>query len=218
MQIILKNSDNNQMVKVTLDDERRSLANFLAFLDTNQIDEMEVIDCKDAKMPRNLQYFASLHTLRFVRCHSMTGVAPELGRLPMLKKLGWVKCADFYDLRGIETCSSLEVLQVSGCDAFDTLPDGIANLSHLRALDLSYCESLGWVDLRLLPQSLRLLDMHGCWQGDFDPDVAMQMRLISLQIQDVSKEIDWDGESSIDDICTQLRHSMALRNGYALDN
>ena len=217
MQIFLKNSDNQLYVKTQLEDDRRALANFLSILDKDMIDEMEIVDCKDPKMPRNLQRFEHLHALKFLRCHALTGIPAELGGLQELRSLAFIRCADFHDLSGIRKCRNLEALHISGCECFDDIPAEIHELGHLRALDLSYSESITWIDLALLPESLRLLDMHGCWQGDFSPEDAQKLRLVSLQIQDMSRELDWDNEPVIPDICTQLRHTLALRNGCALD-
>ncbi|MBO4351364.1 MAG: hypothetical protein J6A01_10510, partial [Proteobacteria bacterium] len=178
----------------------------------------EIIDCKDPKIPRNIQRFEQLHSVRFVRCHALTGLGAELGQLPALRELGFIRCADFHDLTGIGKCKNLVVLHVSGCDCFDDVPEELAKLEHLRALDLSYSESVGWINLAMLPKSLRLLDMHGCWQGDFSPEDIRGLRLVSLQIQDMSKGIDWDKEPVISDLATQLRHTLALRNGCALDS
>ena len=218
MQIILKDSENNLIVKTQLEDDRRALVNFLSILDKDRIDEMEIIDCKDQKIPRNIQRFERLNRLRFVRCHALTRLGPELGKLPALRELGFIRCADFHNLNGIRQCQNLVALHVSGCDCFSDVPEELAELEHLRALDLSYSECVGWINLAMLPKSLRLLDMHGCWQGDFSPEDIRGLHLISLQIQDMSKGLDWDHEPVIPDLGTQLRHTLALRNGCALDS
>lgn len=218
MQVTLKNNENHLIVKTRLDDERRSLANFFSILDKDAVDEIEIADCPDAKIPRNIQRFEHLQSLTFLRCHALTEFPAELGRLPELRSLGFIRCADFYSLERIEQCRNLEVLHVSGCECFNEIPDEIGQIETLRALDLSYSDNIRWIELSKLPQSLRLLDMHGCWQGDFDPEQARRLRLVSLQIQDLAKIADWDSEPAIDDICNQLRHTLALRNGYALDS
>lgn len=204
-------------ISVELPDERRTLQHFLAILDAPAIAELEIHDFKEDKLPRNLSKFSTLKTLRFVRCHALTQMAPEIAKCTALRELAWIKCADFHDLRGIHACPNLEILHVSGCDAIDTLPADLHNLTSLKALDLSYSSGLEWLELAHLPESLRILDIHGCWRADFDDSYAQNMSLVSLQIQDASRLNALELDPHLPNIATRLRRTLSMRDSCALD-
>ena len=217
MKIQIKNLDQSTVVVLELPDERRALQNFLSLLDAESISEIEISDYKESKYPRALSRFSALKTLRFVRCHALTGVGSELVKCQSLQTLAWVRCADFYDLRGIEQCKKLSVLHVSGCECFESLPESLQQMTHLQALDLSYSTGIGWLDFENLPSSLRLLDIHGCWRADFDDSIAARMPLVSVQVQDVSRIADFNAEPVLDNTVMHLRHTLSMRDGCGLD-
>lgn len=217
MKIQLKNTEQSAAVILELPDERRVLQNFLSLLDASIISEIEISDYKESKYPRNLGRFSALKSLRFVRCHALTGISSEFSKCSHLSELAFIRCADFYDLRGIQNCQSLEVLHVSSCECLDTLPDEMQAMVSLKALDLSYSTGLEWLDLSLLPPNLRLLDIHGCWRVQFDEEQAENLSLVSVQIQDMSRIDDIMAEPRLDNIIMHLRHTLSLRDGCGLD-
>ena len=206
MRLIIQDSQQNITVTTDLSDERRSLANFLSILDPRCVESCEIRDLKESRLPKNIQRLSHLRQLTLVRCHALESLPPELG---------FMRCADFHDLHGIGKLGSLEVLHVSGCDSFDTLPEELSEMHALKALDLSYSEGISWIDLAQLPKSLKLLDMHGCWRASFDPEQVGSLGLVSLQIQELSKLSESD--AVISDLETQLRHMMTMRDGCGLD-
>ena len=215
MRLIIQDSQQNITVTVDLSDDRRSLANFLSILDPRCVETCEIRDLKESRLPRNIQRLSHLRQLTLVRCHALESLPPELCKCSELRELGFMRCADFHDLRGIGKLGSLEVLHVSGCDSFDTLPEELSEMHALKALDLSYSEGISWIDLAQLPKSLKLLDMHGCWRASFDPEQVGSLGLVSLQIQELSKLSDSD--AVISDLETQLRQMMTMRDGCGLD-
>ncbi|MBR4986025.1 MAG: hypothetical protein IKY83_09840 [Proteobacteria bacterium] len=216
MQITLRNAETNTRTSLVLPDERRALFNFLSFVDGAAIDAIEIADMPDDKLPRNIQRLSRLKALTLVRCHALTGLPAELAKCP-LKELAFIKCADFHDLTGIRKCPGLEVLHISGCDAFSSLPEELADLTMLRALDLSYSESIQWIDLSILPKSLKILDMHGCWQADFDADALAGLHIASLQIQDTVHLPELLDAPAMPELEIQLRHILTTRDGCGLD-
>lgn len=217
MQVTLRNSESETQVTLRLSDERRALANFLSIVNTSVIDELEISDLTESKLPKNIQKLTKLKVLRLVRCHALASLPENLDGCPMLKELAIIKCADFHDLRGISELKNLRVLHVSGCECFEDIPDELAQMENLKAIDFSYSDGIRWISVRDLPQNLRLLDMHGCWQSDFSDSEASDLKLVSLQIQDLSRFSDLDAEPLISNICVQLRHTMTLRDGCGLD-
>lgn len=217
MQITLRNSETDSRVTFQLPDERRALANLLSFLDASAVDSLEIRDMPDAKLPKNIQRLSRLSALSFVRCHALPSLPAEIARCP-LKELAFIKCADLHDMSGISRCAGLEVLHISGCASFDALPEEISALSALRALDLSYSDSIRWIDLSSLPKSLRILDMHGCWQADFDSAALDDMRIASLQIQDTVHLPDLIEANALPDLETQFRHILTTRDCCGLDS
>lgn len=217
MQITLRNRETETRVTLRLSDERRALANLLSIINTDVIDELEIHDLTESKLPRQLQKLTHLRALRLVRCHAVTELPDFLSGCAELEEVFIQKCADFHDLRGISELRRLKVLHVSGCDCFEDIPEEMAQMGTLKAIDFSYCEALGWIPVRHFPESLRLLDVHGCWRADFSDSDAAGLKLVSLQIQDLSRMPDLDAEQVIPNLCMQLRHTMTLRDGCGLD-
>ncbi len=217
MQINLKTCESDIKVTLRLSDERRTLANFLSILDASQIDELEICDLTENKLPKNIQRLTNLKVLRFIRCHSLTVFPSEIAACEHLREVGFIKCADFHALEGISELSNLRVLHISGCESFEDIPKELQQMSCLQALDLSYSEGICWLPIEVLPKSLRLLDMHGCWRCQFAEHDASNLKLVSLQIQDLARIPDLDTAESIPELISQLHHSMMLRDGCGLD-
>ena len=217
MQITIRNTESDTRVTFQLPDERRALANLLSFLDITAVTSLEICDMQDAKFPKSIQRLSNLRELRLIRCHALTSVPSEITRCP-LRELAFIKCADFHDLGGISKCSGLEVLHVSGCDSFDTLPEDIGALKHLRALDLSYSESIQWIDLSVIPDTLKILDMHGCWQAEYDSAALAGLQIASLQIQDTVHLPELIEAGAMPELDTQLRHILTVRDCCVLDS
>ena len=216
MKIVIGSCENDKLVDVHLSDERQSLACFLSILAPESIESFEISDLTDSKLPRILQRFTHLKSLSLIRCHALTDISSI--RCCNIQELSIIKCADFHDLLGISAFKSLKILHVSGCDAFDSLPEELENMPALNALDLSYCDSIGWINLATLPKNLKILDMHGCWRADFNDADANKLGIVSLQIQDVVHLEDFSSWPVIPNMITQLRHSMTMRDGCGLDS
>ena len=208
MQLTIKSDEREADVTLNINDERRELNNLLSMLDSNAVSELELSDLKGDRIPRAITGIAGLHTLTFRRCHALRGIPSELKRCAGLKKLSFIQCADFYDLRGIASLGALESLHVSGCDCFDTLPDEIRNMSNLKAFELSCCTSVAWLDLDILPESLRLLDIHGDVNAEFDDSAADHLHLASVQIQDETRIASLGDAPLIHNIASLLRKSI----------
>lgn len=217
MQINLKACESDIKVSLRLSDERRALANFLSILDDSKIDELEICDLTENKLPKNIQRLTNLKVLRLIRCHSLTTFPSEIASCECLRELGFIKCADFHDLEGISELSDLRVLHISGCESFEELPEELREMCNLQALDLSYSEGICWLPIEVLPKSLRLLDMHGCWRCQFSEHEARNLKLVSLQIQDLARIPNLNTAESIPELISQLHHSMTLRDGCGLD-
>ena len=177
-------------------------------LDGEKVSELELSDIKGERLPRALTSVSGLQSLTFRRCHCIQALPQDLRKCAALKSLSFIQCADFYDLRGISAFKNLEDLHISGCDCFDTIPDEISQMTHLQALDLSYCTSLGWMDLANLPKSLKLLDLHGDVHAEFDDDAADQLNLVSVQIQDATRMADLNDAPVLKNIPSLLHKSI----------
>ena len=216
MKIVIGTSENEKLVEARLSDERQTLACFLSILDPETIETIEICDLTDAKLPRNLQRLTHLKSLRLLRCHALADISSI--RSKNIRELSIIKCADFHDLNGINEFKSLEILHVSGCESFDSIPDELSNMATIKALDFSYSDAIGWINLTALPQNLKILDMHGCWRADFNDADADSLKLASLQIQDLVHLADLSSWPVIPNMVTQLRHSMTMRDGCGLDS
>ena len=95
--------------------------------------------------------------------------------------------------------------------------ESISSLGSLRALDLSHCESLSWIDLSKLPESLRILDLHGDEAVEFDDSAADALHLVSLIIQDYSDNMNWDDMPVLERISRKLHRSTMPRHSSGLD-
>lgn len=216
MKITVTSSKIDSVVEVHLSDERLSLANFLSILTSESIDKLEISDFKDAKFPKSLKRFDNLKSLLLRRCHALSDLSSI--RCLNIQELAILKCADFHDLSGISEFENLKTLHVSGCDAFDFIPDEISKMKTLQAIDFSYNTALAWINLSNLPPNIKILDMHGCWRADFDDADAANLQIVSLQIQDLAHASELSSWTVIPNLITQLRHSMTMRDGCSLDS
>ena len=90
-------------------------------------------------------------------------------------------------------------------------------MANLQALDLSYCTSLGWLDLDNLPKSLKLLDLHGDVNAEFDDISAEQLHLVSVQIQDATRMADLNDAPVLKNIPSLLHKSIEPPSTGSLD-
>ena len=217
MLLTIRSAELESEVTVTIEDERRELNALLSMLDREKVSELELSDIKGERLPRALTSVSGLQALTFRRCHCIQALPQELRRCASLKSLAFIQCADFYDLRGISAFKKLEILHVSGCDCFDTIPDEISQMANLQALDLSYCTSLGWLDLDNLPKSLKLLDLHGDVNAEFDDMSAEQLHLVSVQIQDATRMADLNDAPVLKNIPSLLHKSIEPPSTGSLD-
>ena len=217
MLLTIKSAELESEVTVTIEDERRELNALLSMLDGEKVSELELSDIKGERLPRALTSVSGLQSLTFRRCHCIQALPQDLRKCAALKSLSFIQCADFYDLRGISAFKNLEDLHISGCDCFDTIPDEISQMTHLQALDLSYCTSLGWMELDNLPRSLRLLDLHGDINAEFDDDAAEQLHLVSVQIQDAVRIPNLNEAPVLKNISSLLHKSIEPPSTGSLD-
>ncbi len=187
MQLRIFSTHTSRPVTVTLSDERRALANALSILDRETVTGLDIDDCPDERLPKNLSAFPNLASLKLTRCHAISGVSQELTSCPALRDLALIQCADFCDVSGIARCPALRAFHACGCDGLQAFSPDAPLPNALLALDLSHTPSLEWIALEKLPPSLRILDVHGCPNLNFEDSAVLRLHLVSTQIQDLSR-------------------------------
>ena len=208
----------SQPLVIGVPNENPKLANLLSILNSEKITGLGLGDDESmTQLPDALGLLDHLTSLEITRCHALVSFPESLARCACLKRLSIHDCADFSDLAAVSHLSSLEFLSVSGCDGIRSVSESVLSLKKLRALDLSYCESLGWIDLDKLPEGLRILDLHGSESADFEDSCADAMRLVSLKIQSYSDGADWDHMPALENISRKLRRSVMPRRSSGLD-
>lgn len=218
MHIVLKSESFSRPLDVQIDDERRSLDNLFSLLAPHVVSSIEIIDWKEAKLPKKISKFAELKEIHFVRCHALERVPEELSALPHLEHVSFTDCADFSSLEGIDRCAQCRVLRVCRCDNFEGIDVDLSGLSSLVAIDLSRCANLSYVDLSKLPRQIAILDLHGASRARFDASQLDALDLRSTQIQDYSRLSSGMELQRPDDMAAQLENAMTSRSTAGLDD
>lgn len=217
MKLTLSGEGSRNPAEISLPDERRALANLLAFLNPDEITGLQLEDFSDNRLPPALAKFPRLRSLSFLRCHAFESLPAEILKCRALQNLSFIKCANLEDIGQIDALPNLVFLQISRCEAFCGLPENISKLRDLRALDISYCTNFGFLDFRFLPQNLRILDVHGCYGLSFDENAARRMDIVSLKIQDFPCPAGTAGTPKIEDLPKCLKICVSRQSFAAAD-
>ena len=148
---------------VEIAEGRKSLGDFVSVLDASEVDGLKVYGYGETRLPVSIYGLESLERLSFERCEAFRGIPSGLSRFERLVELEFHDCADFSELEGVSSLSSLRALRVKGCLSFDALGDELRGCSRLEMLDLAYNESMTSLRASELPGGLRILDVRGCF-------------------------------------------------------
>ncbi|XP_031397189.1 TMV resistance protein N-like isoform X2 [Punica granatum] len=147
--------------------------------------------CEKLSQLSGLGELESLEVLDIRRCISIERL-PDLSKLRRLKSLEIEVCEKLclLEVLGLE---SLEVLNLSGCKAIESLLRDLSRLQRLRRLKLKSCERLRQLDGLGQLESLEELVVKGCNAIERLPDLSRLQGLIDLRIEACEKLCQLDG-------------------------
>ncbi|XP_057460639.1 probable disease resistance protein At5g63020 [Actinidia eriantha] len=138
------------------------------------------------KLPNSISDLENLTALKLQRCTSLTYV-PPLGKLRALQELD-LSCTHIKEVpEGVDRLHALHVLDLSGNEDLEKLPNSISDLENLTALKLQGCKSLTYVPPLGKLRALQELDLSFTHIKEVPEGVD---RLHALHVLDLSMNQD----------------------------
>jgi len=115
-------------------------------------------------LPDSIVDLSQLKTFRLWRCHNLTNLPMEFGKLQSLVELDVFSCSQLRCLLdSIVHLSQLKTFQLGGCDNLMNLPMEFGKLQSLVELDLFGCSQLGCLPDSIVHLSqLKRFQLGGC--------------------------------------------------------
>ncbi|KAJ8428244.1 hypothetical protein Cgig2_011924 [Carnegiea gigantea] len=116
---------------------------------------------------------------------SLVKLPRELVMLSSLSNLSIADCDNLKSLADVQLPSSLKSLEISRCDAVESLPEGMESLPRFQNLKVDRCQHLLWFAGSSLPTSLRSLTVSECDRWEFPISMERMQHYTCLEHLDL---------------------------------